>query len=186
MEPQLSANPIPSLYEWAGGMKVFEELIILFYKKVVDDPLIGPVFRHMSAGHQLHVAHFIAEVFGGPRTYSEQEGSHHQMIQKHLGKHLTEVQRKRWVALLLETADEMSLPDDPEFRSAFIAYIEWGTRIAVLNSNTDLPVSTPDLPMPEWGWGVPGKPYIPNPPATSDSPADTNLATTTTNPPAAK
>lgn len=175
MEQQLSNNPIPSLYEWAGGMKVFEDLIIRFYKKVADDDLIGPVFRHMSANHQLHVAHFIAEVFGGPRIYSGQEGSHHQMIQKHLGKHLTEEMRKRWVALLVETADEMSLPEDPEFRSAFVAYIEWGTRIAVLNSNTELPVSTPDLPMPEWGWGVPGKPYMPDSQASINPPVATNL-----------
>ncbi|HMH20504.1 MAG TPA: group II truncated hemoglobin [Puia sp.] len=157
-------NTIPSLYEWAGGMKVFEDLIVLFYKKVVTDELIGAVFRHMSPDHQLHVAHFIAEVFGGPPAYSKKEGSHHQMIQKHLGKHLTEAQRQRWVALLLESADEISLPDDPEFRSAFVAYIEWGTRIAVLNSNSDFTATNPDTPMPEWGWGVPGGPYIPAPP----------------------
>jgi hemoglobin len=108
----------------------------------------------MSKEHQLHVAHFIAEVFGGPKIYSIEEGSHFKMIQKHLSKHLTEQHRKRWVLLLLETADEINLPDDPEFRSAFVAYIEWGTRIAVLNSN-------PDEPMPAWGWGVPGKPYQP-------------------------
>jgi len=165
MNPQQQKNTVPSLYEWAGGMDVFERLIILFYEKVLDDELIGPVFRHMSPDHQRHVAHFIAEVFGGPKTYSEKEGSHYQMIQKHLGKHLTEVQRKRWVALLLESADAINLPDDPEFRSAFVAYIEWGTRIAVLNSHTDTPAITPGTPMPEWGWGVPGKPYLPDPPA---------------------
>ncbi|HEY4149798.1 MAG TPA: group II truncated hemoglobin [Chitinophagaceae bacterium] len=160
MEPQPQQNTIPSLYEWAGGMEVFEKLIVVFYKKVVVDELIGPVFRHMSADHQLHVAHFIAEVFGGPATYSEKEGSHHQMIQKHIGKHLTEPQRKRWVALLLESSDELDLPADPEFRSAFVAYIEWGTRIAVLTSAMDTPPIGPNEPMPKWGWGVPGKPYL--------------------------
>jgi hemoglobin len=162
MASQPLNNTIPSLYEWAGGMEVFEKLIDLFYKKVQGDELIGPVFRHMSPDHQLHVAHFIAEVFGGPSAYSEKEGSHYQMIQKHVGKHLTEAHRRRWVALLLESADEINLPDDPEFRSAFVAYIEWGTRIAVLNSNTASPAINPDEPMPEWGWGVPGKPYLPN------------------------
>ena len=164
MDTQLKNGAVPSLYEWAGGMDIFVKLIVLFYEKVLKDEVIGPVFRHMSLDHQRHVAHFIAEVFGGPKTYSESEGSHHKMIQKHLGKHLTEAQRKRWVALLLESADEINLPDDPEFRSAFVAYIEWGTRIAVLNSNTDASPITPDTPMPEWGWGVPGKPYLPDPP----------------------
>jgi len=150
---------IPSLYEWAGGMPVFEKLTELFYKKVLQDALLEPIFKHMSPQHQLHVAHFIAEVFGGPAAYTAEGGSHFSMIQKHFGKHLTEAQRKRWVALLMETVDEIELPDDPEFRSAFVAYIEWGTRIAVLNSNAEDLSVAPHEPMPMWGWGVPGKPY---------------------------
>ncbi|HEY8955444.1 group II truncated hemoglobin [Chitinophaga sp.] len=157
-----SEKKIPTLYEWAGGMPVFEQLMKAFYDKVLQDELLGPVFRHMSPQHQLHVAHFIAEVFGGPKMYSEDDnGSHFAMIQKHLGRHLTEQHRKRWVALLLETADTLQLPDDPEFRSAFVAYIEWGTRIAVINSREEEVPMKPDEPMPEWGWGEPGGPYIP-------------------------
>ncbi|ETZ19487.1 group II truncated hemoglobin [Pedobacter sp. V48] len=151
---------IPTLYEWAGGMPVFEKLMSSFYKKVLLDDTLEPIFKHMSADHQLHVAHFIAEVFGGPKMYSSQEGSHFKMIQKHLGKHLTETHRKRWVQLLIETADELTLPDDPEFRSAFVAYIEWGTRIAVLNSSEMEMTLNPDEPMPKWGWGEPGGPFI--------------------------
>jgi len=152
---------IPTLYEWAGGMPVFEKLMSSFYKKVLLDDTLEPIFKHMSADHQLHVAHFIAEVFGGPKMYSSKEGSHFKMIQKHLGKHLTETHRKRWVQLLIETADELTLPDDPEFRSAFVAYIEWGTRIAVLNSSEMEVALNPDEPMPKWGWGEPGGPFIP-------------------------
>ena len=151
---------VPTLYEWAGGMPVFEHLTDVFYKKVLQDELLEPVLRHMSTEHQKHVAHFIAEVFGGPAAYTGEGGSHFGMIQKHLGRHLTEQHRKRWVALLLESADEIALPDDPEFRSAFVAYIEWGTRIAVMNSNingTEMPAHEP---MPKWGWDVPGGPYI--------------------------
>lgn len=117
-------NTIPSLYEWAGGLPVFEQLTEVFYKKVLEDPLLEPIFKHMSPQHQKHVAHFIAEVFGGPGIYSTEEGTHFKMIQKHFSKHLTEEHRKRWVALLLLSADEMYLPQDPEFRSAFVAYIE--------------------------------------------------------------
>ncbi|WP_291035262.1 group II truncated hemoglobin [Dyadobacter sp. 50-39] len=156
----LQNTEIPTLYQWAGGMPVFEKLTELFYQKVLKDALLEPVFKHMSPEHQLHVAHFVAEVMGGPEWYSTTEGSHFKMIQKHLSKHLTEEHRKCWVSLLLETADEIGLPDDPEFRSAFMAYIEWGTRIAVINSNTDELPMNPDEPMPKWGWGVPGGPYM--------------------------
>ena len=155
-------NQIPTLYEWAGGMPVFEQLTDVFYKKVLLDPLLEPILKHMSSQHQLHVAHFIAEVFGGPSLYSTEEGNHFKMIQKHLSKHLTEAHRKQWVHLLIESADEIGLPEDPEFRSAFVAYIEWGTRIAVLNSNTEELAMNPAEPMPKWGWGVPGKPYQQN------------------------
>ena len=41
MTAQGQNNTIPSLYEWAGGMDTFERLIVLFYKKVVVDELIG-------------------------------------------------------------------------------------------------------------------------------------------------
>jgi hemoglobin len=142
-------------------MPVFEKLTDVFYKKVLQDPLLEPVFRHMSPEHQQHVAHFIAEVFGGPKTYSQHEGSHHQMVHKHLGRHLTEQHRQRWIALLLETTDELGLPADPEFRSAFVGYLEWGTRIAVINSQEDTLEMNREEPMPKWGWGETGGPYIP-------------------------
>ena len=154
-----NSKPVPSLYEWAGGMSAFETIFQKFYDKVLADDILAPVFKHMSPEHRLHVAHFVAEVLGGPKLYSESEGSHFKMIKKHLSKHLTQEQRKRWIDLLLQTADELKLPDDPEVRSAFMAYLEWGTRIAVINSNTDEVPESPDVPMPVWGWGVPGGPY---------------------------
>jgi hemoglobin len=152
-------SQVPTLFEWAGGMPPFERLFDQFYDKVLADNILEPVFKHMSPQHRLHVAHFVAEVLGGPKLYSQQEGSHFKMIQKHLAKHLTQEHRRRWMELLLQTADELQLPDDPEFRSAFLAYLEWGTRIAVLNSNLDEVNEDPEVPMPVWGWGVPGGPY---------------------------
>jgi hemoglobin len=151
----------PTLYEWAGGMPVFERLMETFYQKVFRDEILSPIFTHMSSEHQRHVSHFVAEVFGGPTVYSDSEGSHYQMIKKHLGKHLTEIHRSRWVEFLAKSANEIDLPGDPEFRSAFVAYIEWGTRIAMLNSNADSIPLNEDEPMPKLGWGVPGGPYMP-------------------------
>jgi hemoglobin len=153
---------IPTLYEWAGGQEVFERLTELFYSKVLRDELLEPVFRHMSPEHSKHVAHFIAEVFGGPKTYTEgDKGSHAGMVRHHLGRMLTEAQRRRWMALLLDSADEIGLAQDPEFRSALVGYIEWGSRLAVMNSNTDNNPVSESEPMPKWGWGETGGPYQP-------------------------
>lgn len=154
----MDGDKVPSLYDWAGGMPVFERLTEVFYRRVPQEPLLAPLFAHMAKEHPKFVAHFIAEVFGGPPLYSQERGGHHAMIKKHLGKHLTEAQRHRWMELLLECADECGLPKDPEFRSAFVGYLEWGTRLALLNSQQD---SVPDVDtkMPKWGWGEPGGPY---------------------------
>lgn len=151
---------IPTLYEWAGGQEVLEKLTELFYKKVFADPLLYPVFKDMSPDHSKHVAHFIGEVFGGPEVYTKTEnGSHAKMVKHHLGKMLDENKRQQWIKLLLQSADEIGLPDDPEFRSSFVGYIEWGSRIAVINSKTnDNPINENE-PMPKWGWGETGGPY---------------------------
>ena len=159
MEEKLN-KPVPTLFEWAGGREAFEKLFTTFYRKIADDEMLSQVFKNMSPKHATHVAHFVSEVFGGPDLYSKDDsGSHATMVGHHVRKNLSDIQRKRWIALLLETADEVGLPDDPEFRSSFVGYLEWGSRIAVINSNiAENPVKA-DEPMPAWGWGETKGPY---------------------------
>jgi hemoglobin len=61
----------------------------------------------------------------------------------------------------LESADEIGLASDPEFRSALVGYLEWGSRLAVLNSNATVNPIGQEEPMPRWGWGETGGPYQP-------------------------
>ena len=153
-------KPIPTLASWAGGEEKFFQLTKRFYDKVPKDPILAPVFASMDPNHAEHVAAFIAEVFGGKKEYTAQGGSHAAMIGRHLHRHLTEHQRKRWVELMLETVDEVGLPSDPEFRAALVGYLEWGTRLAVLNSQDSVTPPPSDAPMPIWGWGPPGGPWL--------------------------
>lgn len=143
---------VPTLYEWAGGAAALETLFGRFYERVPQDELLAPVFAAMGPEHAKHVATWLGEVFGGPTRYSETLGGHASMLGHHLGRAITEAQRRRWVELLIDTADEVGLPDDPEFRSAFVAYLEWGSRMALVLSQPD---ARPNLeePMPRWGWG---------------------------------
>ena len=156
----MDRDNVPTLFEWAGGMPALERLTVSFYERVRVHDLLGPVFARMDAHHPHFVAQFLAEVLGGPDDYSRKRGGHPRMITQHLRRHLTDAQRKAWVNLLLETADDVGLPSDPEFRSAFVAYIEWGSRLAVINSQDGAKVD-PHAPVPKWGWGVPGGPYQP-------------------------
>ncbi|MGW6280624.1 CDGSH iron-sulfur domain-containing protein [Kribbella sp. NPDC055071] len=150
----------PTIFEWCGGLPAFTRMTRLFYEKHIPaDPVLAPVFASMSADHPQRVAAWLAEVFGGPKAYSGEYGGYSRMIGEHIGKGITEEQRTRWVQLLLLSAKESGMPNDAEFRSAFGSYIEWGSRLAVENSQTE---SKPpmNMPMPHWDWttaaGPPG------------------------------
>jgi hemoglobin len=156
------AKTIPTLYTWGGGNEALEKLTAVFYAKVAKDALLQNVFKNMDPNHSKHVAHFIGEVFGGPKRYTENDhGSHAKMVAHHVGKMLTEAQRKQWLQLLLESADEIGLASDPEYRSALVGYLEWGSRLAIINSTTQENPVTEGEPMPKWGWGETGGPYQP-------------------------
>jgi hemoglobin len=149
----------PTVYEWAGGQDTFEKLTEVFYAKVSNDDMLGDLFRTMSSEHSKYVAHFLSEVLGGPKLYTgESKKSHAHMISRHVGRKLDETQRKRWIQLFLEAADEIGMPDDPEFRARLVSYLEWGSRMAVANSQlSETPVDQ-NTPMPDWSGGEPGEP----------------------------
>src|SRR5215211_6601353 len=121
----MSEETIPTLYDWCGGAEALERLTSVFYRRVLDDSILRPIFAGMSPDHPQHVALWLGEVFGGPKMYTQEHGGYPHMLSKHIKLGLKEEQRARWVQLIASSADEAGLPSDPEFRSAFVAYIEW-------------------------------------------------------------
>lgn len=143
----------PTLFEWAGGFPALLRMTRIFYSKYVpQDPLVGPLFARMSPDHPDRVAAWLSEVFGGRDFYSQQYGGYSRMISEHVGKCITEEQRARWVQTLCQSSEDAMLPQDPEFRAAFIAYLEWGSRIGKENSQQDA-MPPPNMPVPHW-WRV--------------------------------
>ena len=149
----------PTLYDWAGGMPALDRLTDVFYRHVHADPVLAPVFAHVGSDHPHHVAVWLAEVFGGPAAYTDEHGGYPAMLEHHRGLAITAEQRTRWATLIAASADEAGLPADPEFRSAFVAYVEWGSRIGLANSQPGS-APTPRAPVPHWGWGE-APPYQP-------------------------
>jgi truncated hemoglobin YjbI len=148
----------PTLYEWAGGSEVLVRMLRIFYGSYVPaDPLLAPLFAHMSPDHPERVGAWLGEVFGGPPTYSERYGGYPHMIAEHAGRRIGPEARRRWVELIIHAADDAGVPDDPEFRSALLGYLEWGSRLAVENSRTDAKPPA-NMPMPHWDWGTAGPP----------------------------
>jgi CDGSH-type Zn-finger protein/truncated hemoglobin YjbI len=142
----------PTLFEWAGGFPALLRMTHIFYSKYVpQDPIVGPLFARMSPDHPERVAAWLTEVFGGPDFYSKRYGGYSRMISEHVGKCITEEQRARWVQMLCQSADDAKLPNDPEFRAAFVAYLEWGSRIGKENSQQNA-LPPPNMPVPRWWW----------------------------------
>jgi hemoglobin len=151
---------VTTLYEWAGGGEAFERLVNAFYDRVEHDELLAPLFGGLvTEEHRDHVVAWWSEVFGGPARYSTELGGYEHMLSKHRDLAITPEQRFRFATLMSQAADDAKLPDDPEFRSALVAYLEWGTRLALHNSQPGAPVAE-HAPVPRWGWGE-APPYIP-------------------------
>ena len=130
-----------------------KRLLNAFYDRVEDDDLLSVYFPcGVSEEHRDHVTAWWSEVFGGPARYSKELGGYENMVEKHRGLAITPEQRHRFVSLLSLAADDAGLPDDPEFRSALLAYAEWGTRLAMHNSHPGAEV-VEQAPVPRWGWG---------------------------------
>lgn len=153
-DPVLGADSAPTIFEWAGGLPALTRMTRTFYEKYVPaDELLAPLFANMAPDHPERVAKWLAEVFCGPKNYSQEYGGYPRMLSQHIGKCLTDSMRQRWVTLLLQSARDAGLPNDPEFASAFEAYIEWGSRLAVENSQTQSQPPT-HMPMPHWEWST--------------------------------
>ena len=163
-----------TLFQWAGGFPALLRLTRRFYEvHVPQDALLSGLFSQMSPDHPERVASWLGQVFGGPAAYSERYGEYDRMISQHLDKALTPEQRARWVLLLARSADETGLPADAEFRAAFTAYLEWGSRIALENSQPGVH-PPPQMPVPRWWWVCDAYPW--SRPHASAEPAPTPTA----------
>lgn len=150
----------PTLFEWAGGLPALRRLIDAFYDRVERDELLSPLFPGgVLETHRAHVTSWWCEVFGGPADYTDRLGGYPRMLAHHRDLNISAEQRVRFAGVMSLAADDAGLPDDPEFRAAFVGYVEWGTRLALHNSQSGSPVMQ-QAPVPRWGWGV-APPYQP-------------------------
>ncbi len=158
---QSVAGAHPSIFEWAGGREAFAGWLNRFYDLVEQEaPDIAAMFGgRVGQEHRTRVTDWWSEVMGGPTVYTEQRGGYENMLASHENLAITEAQRLQFVTLLSRAADDVGLPADPEFRSAIMGYAEWGTRLAMHNSQPGTELVA-HAPVPRWGWGV-APPYLP-------------------------
>jgi len=143
---------MPSLYEFAGGEEAIHRLESTFYGSVLKDPLLQPLFGAGQPQHVDHLTAFTVESFGGPDDFTRELGFVH-LINVHRHLRITEEQRERFVELYLAAMDVADVPDDKEFRDAVRSHVEFGSHVAMQNSNAETDADLHPLrEVPRWTW----------------------------------
>jgi hemoglobin len=143
---------VPSLFDHAGGLDALHRLEQTFYDSVLADPVLQPLFGAGQPRHVENLTAFTAESFGGPDRFTRELGFAH-LIAVHRGLHITEEQRQRFVSLYAAALDAAGMPDDPAFREAVMEHIEFGTHVAMQNSNARSDDELHPLrEVPHWAW----------------------------------
>jgi hemoglobin len=143
---------MPTLFEHAGGEEGLHRLEQLFYDSVLRDPLLQPLFGAGQPQHVEHLTMFTAETFGGPDRFTRELGFAH-LIDVHRGLRITEEQRERFIELFLAALDAAGMPADEAFREAVREHVEFGTQVAMQNSNaTSDDELHPLREVPRWTW----------------------------------
>lgn len=144
----------PSLYEFAGGDEAFLALARAHHERCVADPLLNHPFSKadLNPHHVARLAAYWAEVLGGPPRFSGQLSDQSSLLRLHAGNGPGMLELgPRFVECFVAAADDAGLPDDPEFRAALRAYMEWA--VADVNEFHDEGATVPSgLGMPRWDW----------------------------------
>jgi hemoglobin len=142
-----------TIYERAGGEAGLRRVVEIFYSSIFEDPILQPVFGQPVPTHVDHLTAFLSEVFGGPSRYSDELGGFPTIVAVHRGRHITEEQRRRFLELFMAAVDQAGLGEDAQLRSAIESCIEFGTQVAMVNSNarTDAELH-PQREVPQWHW----------------------------------
>jgi CDGSH-type Zn-finger protein/truncated hemoglobin YjbI len=147
-DPVPDPERTPTLFEWCGGLPALTRMTRLLYEKHIPaDPILAPRFAQMTVDYPQRVAETLAAAFGGPARDSGDADATQPLDEPPL----SDDERARWVELVMRSADEARLPTDPQFLSAFHAYLEWRSR----NPTATAPR--------QWDWGPAGAPDWPAP-----------------------
>jgi hemoglobin len=144
---------MPSLYEHAGGEEALHRLEEIFYGSVLADPVLQPLFGDGQPQHVDHLTAFTAESFGGPDRFTRELGGFDALIAVHRHLEITEAQRQRFVELYMAALDAAGMPADEPFREAVRSHVEFGSEVAMQNSNARSDDELHPLrEVPRWTW----------------------------------
>ena len=89
-----------TLFERAGGLPFFERLVGRFYEAVGTDPILCPLYPEPDlSGARRRLTLFLAQYWGGPRTYDDERG-HPRLRMRHAPFAIDTAARDRWLTLM--------------------------------------------------------------------------------------
>jgi hemoglobin len=141
----------PTLFAHAGAGPAFLALATAHHARCLADPELNHPFSHADQNpqHVPRLAAYWTEVMGGPTTFSDSMSDQGAMLHLHSGNGDMSDLGRRFVECFVLAADDAGLPDDPEFRAALRAYMEWAVDDVLSHSDDAAPTQSP---MPRWSW----------------------------------
>jgi hemoglobin len=101
-----------TVYDRVGGMPFFERLVERFYDGVAADPVLRPVYPEVDlSGARRRLTLFLAQYWGGPRTYDEERG-HPRLRMRHFPFAIGSAERDRWLVHMRAAIAELAPPAD--------------------------------------------------------------------------
>ena len=110
-----------TVHELVGGTAAFVELVDRFYDRVEQDPPLRAVYPEDLEPGKRHLALFLAQYWGGPRTYSQERG-HPMLRRRHFPFEVTPDGAARWATHMLAAIRSMDFPEPAE--AAMVAYVQ--------------------------------------------------------------
>ena len=96
------------------GEEGFTRLVAAFYRQVVEDDMIGPMYpKGDREGSERRLRDFLIYRFGGPQRYIEERG-HPRLRARHTPFRVDQAARDRWMQLMGKALTEAALPGDAE------------------------------------------------------------------------
>jgi hemoglobin len=115
---------VDALFDRVGGEPFFVELVDQFYIGVAGDPLLRPLYPEDLSQSRRHLALFLMQYWGGPRTYDEERG-HPRLRMRHAPFVVGPGERDAWLRHMGSAVDHMvqsedlTLADADELRTYF-------------------------------------------------------------------
>lgn len=127
------------LYDRVGGLDFFERLVDEFYRGVVTDEVLWPLYPDPADldGAKRRLTLFLAHYWGGLTTYLEERG-HPRLRMRHMTFTVGPLERDRWLVHMARAVE--SVCDDGEAGAEMMAY--FAKAAEHLRNDTGLPISS--------------------------------------------